>query len=82
MALESADPNRRKIEKTRYVIPHENHLLEIDIFPFWRDKAFLEIELADENEPFSIPAMFSLIRDVTEDGRYTNASLALALPEE
>ncbi len=80
--LKKADPKRRKIEKTRYVISHENHRLEIDVFPFWSDKAFLEIELSDEAESFSIPSVFRVLRDVTEDSRYTNASLALSLPEE
>ena len=79
--LEKADPNRSPIEKTRYCIPYCGHILEIDIFPFWQDKAFLEIELSSEEEAFSVPDWVVIIKEVTEDKRYTNASLAKELPE-
>ncbi len=79
--LKTADPARRPIEKVRYCIPHEKHVLEIDIFPFWQDKAFLEVELTDEAEEVSLPPEFHILREVTADRRYTNAALALELPE-
>jgi CYTH domain-containing protein len=52
------------------------------VFSFWDDRAFLEIELADEEEEFTLPAGLRLIREVTDDPRYTNAALSLAIPEE
>ncbi len=79
--LKKADPERRSIEKVRYCVPHGNHMLEIDVFPFWTDKAFLEVELSHEGEAFVIPPDFTVLREVTEDSRYTNASLARNLPE-
>ncbi len=79
--LGEADTERRPIEKVRYCVPHGAHTLEIDIFPFWEDKAFLEVELSDENEAIHLPPDFRVIREVTADGRYTNAALAKALPE-
>ncbi len=80
--LQFADKARRTIEKMRYCLPQGKHILEIDIFPFWKDKAFLEIELSEETEAFSLPREITVIREVTEDGRYTNAALARKLPEE
>lgn len=79
--LLAADPDRRPIRKTRYCIPYDGHILEIDVFPFWKDKAFLEIELSTENEAFTLPEEICVLREVTTDSRYTNAALARSLPE-
>ena len=49
--LARADPARRSVEKTRWRIPYAGHILEIDVFPFWRRQAFCEAELTREDEP-------------------------------
>ncbi len=79
--LLSADADRRPIRKTRYCMPYDGHILEIDIFPFWKDKAFLEVELSTEEEAFTLPEEICVLREVTADSRYTNAALARSLPE-
>ena len=80
--LERADPALRVIEKTRWCIPHLDHTLEVDLFPFWSDRAFLEIELKDPNHTPPLPDWVSVIREVTEDRRYTNRALAEEVPME
>jgi len=80
--LRLLDKDRNEIIKTRYCLPHGNHIFEIDVFPFWTDKAFLEVELSCENETFLLPHGISVIREVTEDARYTNAALAREIPDE
>ena len=77
-----ADPVRRPIEKTRHCFLHGGKLWELDVFPFWADRAFLEIELKDEGERFELPPGIRLIREVTDDIRYTNAALSFEIPEE
>ena len=79
--LTEKDPSRRTIQKIRYCVPNEGHLLEIDIFPFWDDKAYLEVELSSEEENFALPPEICVLKEVTEDKRYTNAALAKELPE-
>lgn len=79
--LTEKDPSRRTIQKIRHCVPYEGHLLEIDIFPFWIDKAFMEIELGSEDEIFALPPEIHVLKEVTEDKRYTNAALAKELPE-
>ncbi len=79
--LKQADPERRTITKVRYCVPYDGHVLEIDIFPFWKDKAYLEIELSREDETYKIPEGITVLKEVTGDTRYTNASLARSLPE-
>ena len=54
----------------------ENQYFEIDVYPFWKDKAIVEIELRDENVPIVFPDMLKVIREVTDDESYKNASLA------
>lgn len=80
--LEKADPIRKPIAKTRYLIPYTSHLLEIDIYPFWKKQAVLEIEISQEDEAVDIPSFLSVIRDVTEEREYKNHSLALLVPQE
>ena len=80
--LQRADPARTPIEKVRHCFTHDDLLWELDVFPFWDDRAFLEIELTDEEDAFALPPGIRLIREVTDDPRYTNAALSLHIPEE
>ena len=50
--------------------------MEIDIYPFWDDRAVAEVEVGSEDEVVHLPDCIRVIREVTEDGRYKNASLA------
>ena len=74
--LMEADTTKRQIRKTRYCLTYENHYFEIDIYPFWSDRAILEIELKDEKEAFSFPKGIKVLKEVTDDINYKNASLA------
>lgn len=74
--LKRKDESRNAIEKVRYAFPFKNHILEIDVYPFWNDRAILEIELSDENESYEIPPFIRVIKEVTSDKRYSNKSLA------
>lgn len=79
--LKRADHRCRTIEKVRYCIPHGEFVCEIDIFPFWQDKAFLEIEMPSEDTEVTLPDFVKLIREVTDDNRYTNHALAMEIPK-
>ena len=74
--LMEADPTRRPIRKTRYCLTWDTRYYEIDVYPFWSDKAIVEIELREENEVFRLPEELKLIREVTGEEAYTNAGLA------
>lgn len=78
--LQRADPERRSIEKRRYVLAYDGKEFEIDVYPFWQDKAVMEIELSEETEAVKLPPEIEIIRDVTADRRYTNAALAREIP--
>lgn len=74
--LMDADPTRMPIRKDRYCLADGNQYFEIDIYPFWNDQAILEIELSDPEEEIRFPKMLKVIREVTEEEAYKNASLA------
>lgn len=74
--LERADKALSPIIKTRYSFPYEGHIIEIDIYPFWNDRAILEIEMKEETEICKIPEFITVIKEVTEDKRYKNVNLA------
>lgn len=74
--LMDADTNMRQIRKSRYCLVYKNKYFEIDIYPFWQDKAVMEIELLSENEKFEIPPFVHVIKEVTGDPEYKNSTLA------
>ena len=74
--LMDADPNKRTIRKTRYCLMYEGQYFEIDLFPFWSDRALCEIELSDETAAVTLPPELKVIREVTDDPAYRNAALA------
>ena len=80
--LRQADPALRPIVKTRWCVPFGGHTLEIDVFSFWDDRAFCEVELSSEDEAVQLPAWMRVVRDVSGDRRYLNSALAAELPDE
>lgn len=62
------------IDKTRYLVKHENHIWEIDVF--YGDNQGLvvaEVELSSEDEKINLP--FWIKEEVTSDIRYFNSNL-------
>lgn len=74
--LMESDTSKRQIRKTRYCLTHENQYFEIDVYPFWKDKAILEIELHTEDQKIVFPDNIKIISEVTHDPRYKNSNLA------
>lgn len=68
--------NRISLNKTRYVVMMNGLKYEIDVYPFWKSTAILEIELKEEKQRFSIPKFLNVIGEVTNNMDYTNHSLA------
>lgn len=64
------------ISKDRYCIVYDNTYYELDVYPFWNDKATLEIELLSESQPYSLPPFAKLIREVSFEPEYRNLALA------
>lgn len=77
--LMCANPNMRPIRKTRYCLTYEGQYFEIDLYPFWKDKAILEIELRDEEKEIVFPSEIIIKEEVTDNPAYKNYALAKTL---
>ena len=80
--LQTRDENALSVAKTRYCLPHDGLIFEIDVYPFWQSVAVMEVELEGEEQAFSLPDGITVIREVTEDRRMKNAALARHIPSE
>lgn len=75
--LMEADTSRHPIRKTRYCLTYDGQYFEIDVYPFWDDRAIVEIELRNENDEVAMPPQFDVVKEVTDDPSYKNAALAM-----
>ena len=69
------------IRKDRYCLTCNNQYFKIDVYPFWKNKAIVDIELLHEDDPIVFPDEIRVIREVTGDRRFKNSSLAVKRPE-
>lgn len=64
------------ISKDRYCIVDNNTYYELDVYPFWNDRATIEIELLSEDQRYQLPKFVKLIREVSSEPDYRNLALA------
>ena len=74
--LADADPDRRTLRRKRYCFTCRDHYYEVDLFPFWSDRALCEVQLPHEDAPAVLPPDLKVVREVTDDPAYRNAALA------
>ena len=71
--------------KTRYAFPFAGHVMEIDVYPpeiggeTFDGYAILEVEMDDPDEAVEFPSFLEIVREVTDDKRYHNKTLAKKL---
>ena len=70
-----------EIRKDRYCLTCNSQYFKIDVYPFWKNKAIVDIELLHEDDPIVFPDEIRVIREVTGDRRFKNSSLAVKRPE-
>lgn len=70
------DTSLKPIYKERYCFLWESTYYELDVYPFWNDKAILEVEMSTKDQQVVIPSFVKVIKEVTEDKRYNNYYLA------
>lgn len=76
------DKKRRIVYKTRHLFYINGQSYEIDVYPQKNRSCILETELPSEESEVILPDFLHVIREVTGDRRYTNASLAKEFPED
>ncbi len=67
------------IVKDRITFTYNGRVFEIDIYPFWSDKAIMEVELDNEADADAIklPPFIKILKDVTDDKTFRNSYIAL-----
>ena len=61
----NSDITKHQIRKTRYCLIYKNQNFEIDIYPFWKDKAIVEVELNNEKQKINFPSELKILKEVT-----------------
>lgn len=74
--LMNADTSLKQIRKDRYCFVYKNNYIELDIYPFWSDYAIVEVELTNENDEVELPLELEVVKEVTNDIKFKNRSLA------
>ena len=63
------------IRKTRYLVPHQSHFFEVDVFSGkLQGLVIAEVELSAADEQLDLPTWIG--KEVTGDSRYFNSDLA------
>lgn len=64
--------------KKRICFDYMKQFFEMDIYPFSSEVAILELELENQSQEIFFPHCINVIKEVSGDNRYSNASLATA----
>ena len=68
--------------KTRHTFNYFGQLFEIDVYPKWHKSAIMETELPSCDTEVVFPSFIKLIKEVTGDKDYSNASMSCVFPSE
>ncbi len=74
--LKTADESKAPVHKTRYCLTFEQQYFEIDVYPFWNDRAILEIELSQDDQKIIFPPELHIYREITGEKEYKSTALA------
>jgi len=77
--LAEADTSLHQIHKERCCFVYENQYFELDLFPFSRDLAILELEVKNIEEKIVLPPWARIVREITEEDGLRNHSIARTL---
>lgn len=76
--LSDSDSSLVPVVKTRICFDYKNQFFELDTYPFSNDLAVMELELGSPEQVIDFPDSVRVIKDVTADSKYSNASLSAA----
>ena len=70
------------IEKVRHAFDYLGQTFEIDVYPQWKSSCIMETELETRDKCVEFPEFIKIIKEVTGDNAYSNASMAQNFPVE
>lgn len=75
-------PGTRPVKKTRHTFVYSGQLFEIDVYPSWKCTAIMETELDSPDKIVKMPPFIRIVREVTGNKSYSNASMSCVFPKE
>ena len=79
--LQEADSSYKEVTKTRYCFAYRNTYFQIDLYPFWNNRAIAIVEqLKDADRKVEFPDWIDVVSDVTDDPEYKNKKILLKRP--
>ena len=76
--LKQVDKSYSPVKKIRYYFNYHNQIFELDVYPFSQDLAIMEIEIDTTEQKIDFPDYVQVLKDVSEDKKYSNAEIASA----
>ena len=70
------------VRKVRHTFLHLEKTIEIDVYPQWKNTSIMEVELTSREEEIKLPPFIEIIKEVTGEKAYSNASMAMSFPGE
>lgn len=70
------------VNKIRHTFPYRGHVFEIDVYPQWKRSSVMEVEMDSRTEEVKLPPFVKIIREVTGNREYSNASMSRSFPDE
>ena len=66
------------VEKVRYLLDYNHLTFEIDVYPFSKVLAIMEVELESETQQYTIPKNIKVLKEVTGIKEFGNIPLCTA----
>ena len=76
------DRDSMPLLKRRHAFSYLGRVFEVDVYPLWHKYCIMEVELPSEDCPLELPPFIRVLREITGDFRYSNASMSKAFPQE
>ena len=70
------------LKKTRYTFDYKGRVFEVDVYPSWQKSCILEVELDSSFAEIEMPDFIHVIKEVTGEKKYSNASMSRKFPKE
>ena len=75
-------PGTKTLAKTRHTFVCSGQTFEVDIYPDWQESCIMETELASRNTEVAFPPFITVIKEVSGEKKYSNASISREFPDE
>ena len=70
------------LKKVRHTFKYSGQIFELDFYPYWTHTCIMETELPTRDTVVDMPPFIRIVREVTGEREYSNASMSRKFPKE